>query len=100
MLTFEYQVVCDEDQLYQFDLSAYTLFAIATLTIFIAHHTPELELTESLSDEEREGLDFKPKHAFVFCGFSSCMLFTLYMLINYIAPILEVIVTLVSALAL
>ena len=46
--------MCDRAELKKPDVNVFLLFAIAVGIVFVAFHTPELQLVQEMSDEELE----------------------------------------------
>ena len=99
MESFQYKVICDKQRLYGFDWSMVALFSIAIFTVWFAFHTPDFSFIESLSKEELKQLEIQPWHAVVMVCGASIMLMTLYMLIDHLAIIFELFITVTSSVA-
>ena len=54
-------MICDREALYGLDVSMFALFAIATIIVFIAFHTPTLAVIEEMTEEELEGTEIKAR---------------------------------------
>ena len=75
------------------------LFALATIVIWVAFHTPTLSIVEGMSDEELEATELQTSQALLFACGASAMLMFLYIFLEYIAGIFEVIITFTSSMA-
>ena len=58
------------------------LFGLAVFMVYIAFHTPELQLILEMSDEEIEEIEFRSSQAIFMVIGASCMLMTLYYFID------------------
>lgn len=72
------------------------LFGMAVGIIAVAFHTPELYIVTEMTDEELEETEFKAANAVFFFFAASCMLLTLFLFLEYIGKVLEVVITLTS----
>jgi len=73
------------------------LFGTAIIIIIIVFHTPDIQAIQSMTDEELNETEFKTWQAFLFCGGASTMLLVLYLFLDKIARIIEVLITFVGA---
>lgn len=99
MPEFKYFQVCDESVTKKGDPNILVLFCLAVFMVYIAFHTPELQLILEMSDEEIAETEFKSSQAVFFCFGASAMLLTLYYLLEYINHILTIFITLVCGFA-
>jgi hypothetical protein len=89
---FEYLVVCDSAKLRGFDINFLVLFGIAVLVLVIVIKTPPFLVFNEMSPQEQEQTDLKLSSAVCFFFAASCMLFILYMFMDYLKDIFTVLI--------
>ena len=99
MLQLKYMVVCDPSVLTKPDINMLVLFGIAVSIIYFAFHTPELQMVLEMTDDEIEETEFKSTQAVGFCFAASGMLLFLYFMVDKIYWLLEIGISIVSAVA-
>lgn len=58
-LKLKYMVVCDPSVVTKPDINMLVLFTIAVFIIYVAFHTPELQMVLEMTDEEINETEFK-----------------------------------------
>ena len=69
------------------------LFLLAIVIIYVAFHTPELQIVTDMTEEELQDTEFKTSQAILFFFGASCMLLFLFLFIDKISTILILFVT-------
>jgi flagellar biosynthesis protein FlhB len=84
VLKMQYLLICKPEMMQTFDLNMPILFLLAIFIVYFSFSSPELQMILDMTAQELQETEFKTSQAVYFFFGASFMLFTLYLLMDYV----------------